>query len=86
MPPHHLGRRAGLAICPTTAIPRSRMRVGITAAVVQVIGLLRWPILVPGYTIDANSVNRGIAQTARDSFATANDVLGTVIGETFRRC
>ena len=33
--------------------------VGIAAAVVQVIGLLRWPILVPGYAADANSADAG---------------------------
>ena len=34
---------------------RIAVRVGIAAAVVQVIGLLRWPILVPGYASDAAS-------------------------------
>ena len=51
---------------------RWAVRVGIAAATVQVIGLLRWPILVPGY---ASSGNRG-------AFETAGDVLGTAIGET----
>ena len=46
--------------------------VGIAAATVQVIGLLRWPILVPGYASSDN----------RDAFSTASDVLGTAIGET----
>jgi hypothetical protein len=46
--------------------------VGIAAAVVQVIGLLRWPILVPGYAADGNE----------SAFRTAGDVLGTAIGET----
>jgi uncharacterized protein DUF4386 len=46
--------------------------VGIAAAVVQVIGLSRWPILVPGYAAD----------DARESFTTASDILGTAIGET----
>ncbi len=59
------------------------VRVGIAAAVVQVVGLLRWPILVPGYAADANSADPDVVQAARDSFATANDVLGTTIGETF---
>ena len=59
------------------------LRVGIAATVVQVIGLLRWPILVPGYAADAASANPGVAQGARDSFTTANGVLGTVVGETF---
>jgi hypothetical protein len=39
---------------------------------VQVIGLLRWPILVPGYAADGNA----------DAFETASDILGTAIGET----
>ena len=46
--------------------------VGIAAATVQVIGLMRWPILVPGYASSDN----------RDAFSTASDVLGTAIGET----
>lgn len=54
--------------------PRMRIavRVGIAAAVVQVIGLLRWPILVPGYAHDDDT----------SAFRTASDVLGTAIGET----
>ena len=46
--------------------------VGIAAATVQVIGLMRWPILVPGYASSGN----------RDAFTTASDILGTAIGET----
>jgi Domain of unknown function (DUF4386) len=56
--------------------PRRAMRiavpVGIAAAAVQVIGLLRWPILVPGYAADGDA----------GSFRTASDILGTAIGET----
>jgi hypothetical protein len=62
---------------------RIAVPVGIVAAAVQVIGLLRWPVLVPGYASDAVSGNSGVAADARDSFTTANDVLGTTIGETF---
>ena len=51
---------------------RIAVRVGIAAAAVQVIGLLRWPILVPGYAADGNA----------DAFRTASDILGTAIGET----
>ena len=55
---------------------RARMRfavpVGIAAAVVQVIGLARWPILVPGYAADGDT----------EAFRTASDILGTAIGET----
>jgi hypothetical protein len=61
---------------------RLAVPVGITAAVVQVIGLMRWPILVPGYASDAASGNAGVAAGARDSFTTASDILGTAIGET----
>jgi hypothetical protein len=66
-----------------TRAMRIAVPLGITAAVVQVIGLMRWPILVPGYASDAASGNGAVAAAARDSFTTANDVLGTTIGETF---
>jgi hypothetical protein len=61
---------------------RVAVPIGITAAVVQVIGLLRWPILVPGYASDAASHNATVASSARDSFTTVSDILGTAIGET----
>ncbi len=61
---------------------RIAVPVGIAAAVVQVIGLLRWPILVPGYASDAVSGDPAVAAAARDSFTTASDILGTAIGET----
>src|SRR3954471_20657413 len=51
--------------------------VGIAAAVVQVIGLLRWPILVPGYAADAANGSSDVAAGARDAFTTASDILGT---------
>ncbi len=62
---------------------RAAVPVGIAAAVVQVVGLLRWPLLVPGYAVDAASADPAIAAAARDSFLTAHRVLGNVIGETF---
>jgi Domain of unknown function (DUF4386) len=61
---------------------RIAVPVGIAAAGVQVIGLLRWPILVPGYASDAASANAGVAEAARDSFTTASNILGTALGET----
>jgi hypothetical protein len=61
---------------------RIAVPVGITAAVVQVVGLLRWPILVPGYAADAASSNASVASSARDSFTTVSDILGVAIGET----
>jgi hypothetical protein len=66
----------------STARPmRYAVGVGIAAAVVQVIGLMRWPLLVPGYASDAASADPAVAAGARDSFSTASDILGTAIGE-----
>ena len=52
---------------------RIAVPVGIAAAVVQVIGLARWPILVPGYAADGNA----------DAFTTrqATDVVGELSAE-----
>jgi hypothetical protein len=61
---------------------RLAVPVGIAAAAVQVIGLLRWPILVPGYAADAASADASVAAGARDAFTTASDILGTALGET----
>jgi len=67
----------------STARPmRAAVWVGIAAAVVQVTGLLRWPILVPGYASDAASADPAVAAGARDAFRTASAILGTTIGET----
>ncbi|HET9675462.1 MAG TPA: DUF4386 family protein [Gaiellaceae bacterium] len=52
---------------------RWSIRVGIAAAVVQVIGLLRWPLIVP-FLADREDT---------DAFETIHTVLGQVIGETF---
>jgi hypothetical protein len=62
----------GVGKLSTARAMRWAVPVGIAAAVVQVIGLLRWPILVPGYAADGNT----------SAFSTASDVLGTAIGET----
>ena len=56
--------------------------VGIAAAVVQVVGLLRWPLLVPGWAATAAGDDASAAAAARDAFGTANRVLGNLIGET----
>jgi hypothetical protein len=58
--------------------------VGIGAAVVQVIGLLRWPIFVPGLADTATDAAKSAAERADavDTFNTLGDVLGTAIGET----
>lgn len=56
--------------------------VGIAAAAVQVVGLLRWPLLVPGWAATAAGDDPAAAAAAREAFGTANRVLGTLIGET----
>jgi hypothetical protein len=56
--------------------------VGIAAAVVQVVGLLRWSLLVPGWAATAAGDDPAAAARAREAFGTANRVLGTLIGET----
>ena len=62
---------------------RFAVPVGIAAAVVQVIGLIRWPILVPGFAAGAASSDPTVAAGARDSFLLAHRLIGTVVGETF---
>jgi hypothetical protein len=72
----------GVGRLSTQRAMRIAVPVGIAAAAVQVVGLLRWPILVPGYASDAAGGNAGAAAGARDSFTTASDILGTALGET----
>jgi hypothetical protein len=72
----------GVGRLSSTRAMRIAVPVGIAAATVQVVGLLRWPILVPGYASDAADSNAAVAAAARDSFTTASDILGTAIGET----
>jgi hypothetical protein len=72
----------GVGRMSTERAMRVAVPIGITAAVVQVVGLLRWPILVPGYASDAASTSAGVASSARDAFTTVSDILGTAIGET----
>lgn len=73
----------GVGRLSTRPAMRIAVPVGIAAAVVQVIGLARWPLLVPGYAADAASTDPAVAASARDSFETAHRVLGNLIGETF---
>jgi uncharacterized membrane protein len=58
---------------------RLAVPVGVAAAVVQVVGLARWPVLVPGFAADAASTSPSVAAAARDHFQVAHTVLGTVI-------
>ncbi len=67
----------------STARPmRWAVPIGIAAAAVQVVGLLRWPLLVPGWATTAAGADPVAAADARSSFSTANRVLGNAIGET----
>ena len=61
---------------------RLAVPVGVAAAVVQVVGLARWPLLVPGFAEDATSTSPSVAAAARDHFQVAHTLLGTVVGET----
>jgi uncharacterized protein DUF4386 len=72
----------GVSRLASTPAMRIAKWVGVAAAAVQVVGLLRWPILVPGYASDAVNGSAATAASARDSFTAASDVLGTAIGET----
>ena len=72
----------GVGRLSTARTMRWAVPVGIVAAVVQVIGLLRWPLLVPGWAATAAGDDPAAAAVARTSFSTANRVLGNVLGET----
>ena len=72
----------GVGRLSTRRAMRIAVPVGIGAAVVQVIGLARWPLLVPGFAANAASSNPATAAAARDSFLLAHRILGTVVGET----
>jgi hypothetical protein len=72
----------GVGRLSTHAAMRWAVPAGIAAAVVQVIGLSRWPLLVPGFATDALSTDPDTAQNGREAFETAHLILGNVIGET----
>lgn len=59
-------------------------RVGVAAAVVQVVGLSRWFLLVPGLADRATdpSTSPAARADAIHGFELAHDVLGKVVGET----
>ena len=54
--------------------------VGVAAAVVQVVGLSRWVLLIPGVSADA--VDPASAVAAVDRFTGLHFWLGTIVGET----
>ncbi|NYJ05262.1 DUF4386 family protein [Petropleomorpha daqingensis] len=57
---------------------------GVGAALVQVVGLLRWPLLVPGLAATATDPSASVAARAAagDRFETLGTVLGQVVGES----
>jgi hypothetical protein len=73
----------GVGRLSSSRVMRVAVAAGVAAAVVQVIGLSRWPLLVPGYAADAASADPTVAAAARDSFDTAHQILGHLVGETF---
>jgi hypothetical protein len=58
---------------------------GIAAGVVQVVGLLRWPLLVPHFAdVATDPASSAAEQTnAIQLFETFHDLLGGLVGETF---
>jgi hypothetical protein len=66
------------------AAARWSARLGVAAAIVQVIGLSRWFLIVPGLAARATDGAATAAQraAAADSFVTAHRVLGSFVGET----
>ena len=72
----------GVGRLSTARSMRWAVPVGVAAAVVQVVGLLRWPLLVPGWATAAAGADPVAAADARSSFDTADRLLGNVIGET----
>jgi len=72
----------GVGRLSTSGPMRWAVPVGIAAALVLVVGLLRWPLLVPGWAATAAGHDPVAAADARAAFGTANRVLGNLIGET----
>jgi len=54
--------------------------IGVAAAVVQVVGLSRWVLLIPGVSADA--LDPATAAAAVDRFTGLHFWLGTIVGET----
>jgi hypothetical protein len=66
------------------AAARWSARIGVAAATVQVIGLSRWFLLVPGFASTASAPGSSAAERAAaiSAFGTAHRVLGGLVGET----
>ncbi len=57
-------------------------RVGVAAAAVQVLGLLRWPLVAPFLAARALDPDPAVARRAVETFGLLNTILGTVVGES----
>ncbi|GGK67146.1 hypothetical protein Ppa06_23890 [Planomonospora parontospora subsp. parontospora] len=66
-------------------LPRTSAAVGVAAAAVQVVGLLRWPLLVPPLAVTLADPGATAADRAAavDRFHTLHTVLGQIVGEAF---
>jgi len=66
------------------ATARWPARLGVAAAIVQVIGLSRWFLIIPGLAARATDGTATASQraAASSSFETAHRVLGSIVGET----
>ncbi|UFS94159.1 DUF4386 domain-containing protein [Nocardia huaxiensis] len=58
---------------------RWAVRAGVAAGLVQAIGLLRWPLLVPG--LAELALSEAESGSATSAFELSNRLLGTVLGE-----
>lgn len=62
---------------------RLAVATGVAAAGVQVVGLLRWPLLVPGIADRYAAGDAAARAVAASDLETIHRVLGTLVGETF---
>lgn len=67
---------------PSGRIGRVAAVVGVTAAIVQVVGLLRWPLIVPFLATAMDGASSAEQTDIAAQFTTLNTVLGQTIGET----
>jgi len=62
---------------------RLAVATGVAAAGVQVVGLMRWPLLVPGIADRYVAGDAAARAVAASDLETIHRVLGTLVGETF---
>ncbi|MET0726605.1 MAG: DUF4386 family protein [Leifsonia sp.] len=67
---------------PSGRLGTSAAVVGVAAAIVQVVGLVRWPLIVPFLATAMGTASPSEQAAIADRFSTINAVLGQSIGET----